>query len=112
MKSGKYDYLVRFLSPTVPWVFVKKIKAATMRYGCILQLPTLAETAQRNKHDQRLHLKGRYSPYQLNKEGNGAHGEQSDQSHSAKHHPYEQYVLSHDHNSKRLTQWYTEALVQ
>ena len=41
MKGGKYDYTVRFLFPTVPWVFVKRVKAATMRYGCILHLPTL-----------------------------------------------------------------------
>ena len=46
MKSGKYDCVVRFLSPTAPWVFVKRINA-TMRYGCILHLPTLVVITHR-----------------------------------------------------------------
>ena len=47
MKSGKYDYTVRLLFPMLPWIFVKKIKAVTMKYGCILHLLTLAGTTHR-----------------------------------------------------------------
>ena len=93
MKSGKYDYTVRFPPSIAPWVFVKRIKAATMRNGCILHLPTLAEI-------MRLHLKERSSPYQLNKERSRAHGEQSDHSHSSIIHMTS--TCSHEHTSKDL----------
>ena len=47
MKSGKYDYTVRFPFATVPWVFVKKIKAVTMKYGCISHSRTFAGSMHR-----------------------------------------------------------------
>ena len=47
MKNGKYDYTMLFLSSTAPEVFVKRIKAATMGYGCILHLPTLVVITER-----------------------------------------------------------------
>ena len=42
--DGKFEATVRFLSLTVPWVFVKKTKAATMRYGFTWHLLTIVET--------------------------------------------------------------------
>ena len=47
MKSGKYDYTERVLFPIVIWDFVKKIKAVTMKYGCISHLRTLARSMHR-----------------------------------------------------------------
>ena len=44
MKSGRYDDTVRFLFSIVPWVFVKKIKAVTMKSGCISHLQTLGRS--------------------------------------------------------------------
>ena len=74
MKSDKYDYTVRFPPPTTPWLFVKRINAATMRYGCILHLPTLVAISHP-------HLKERSSPCEQNKERSKAHREQNDHSH-------------------------------
>ena len=48
MKSCRYAYTVRSLSTAKPRVFVKRMKAATMRYGCILHLPTLVAIAHRS----------------------------------------------------------------
>ena len=44
MSDGKFEAMVRFLSLTVPWFFVEKIKAATMRYGFTWHLLTVVET--------------------------------------------------------------------
>ena len=77
MKRGKYACTVCSLSSTTLWVFVNRINAATMRFGCILHLPALVATTHR------LHLKERSAPYQRNKGRSRVHREQSDHSHNS-----------------------------
>ena len=69
MKGGKYDCTVRFLSPTVLWVIVKKMKAATMRYWMRLALADHhGDCTAAGSMISALLLKERSSLYQLNKE--------------------------------------------
>ena len=49
MQGGKYDCTVRFVSPTILSVFVKKIRAVAMKYGRISHLLALAGTLHRGR---------------------------------------------------------------
>ena len=84
MEGGKYDCTVRFPPPTVLLgIIEKRSKLPPCGIGCTWFLLTITETAPQEKHDQRLLLKERSSPDQLNKERSRAYGEQSDRSHSS-----------------------------
>ena len=94
MKSGKYDYTVH--SPFLPvlWASVQRIKAAHMRCGCTWHSLTIMVTTHREKkHDQRLLLKERSSPYQPNKERRPAHTENKATIRLRQNRPYEEHAL-------------------
>ena len=99
MKSGKYDDTVRFLFTTVPGVFVKRIKAVTMKYGCISHLQALGGST---------HLEinmisactSKKDPLRTNATKDEAENMENKATIRTRHnHPYEQYVLP-EHNSK------------
>ena len=84
MKSGKYDYTVRFLSLPSTLGLREKDQGCHHEVWKHLALANpRGDSAPPDKHDQRLHLKERSSPYQLKKETSRAHGEQSDHSDSS-----------------------------
>ena len=93
MKSGKDDYTVRFPFTTVHGVFVKRIKAATMRYGCILHLPTLVVVTHRgtNMISAYTPKKGPLRTNSTVKEA--GHTENKATIRTRRNHPYDQYVL-------------------
>ena len=102
MKSGRCDYTVCFLFPTVPWVFVKKIKAVTMKYGCISHLQTLGGS---------MHLEiNMISAYTSKKDSSRTnatkeeteHLESKATIHNHHNHPYD-LIRSHEHNPGTCT---------
>ena len=93
LKSGKYDDTVRFLFSTVPWVFVKRIEAATMRCGCILHLLTLVVITHRGTNMISAYLKASSSSYELNKGRSKSHTKNKATIRTHQNHPYDQYVL-------------------
>ena len=84
MKNGKYDYTVRFSIPHSTLVLREQDQSCCHEVWMHLALanPRGAYTPH-DKDDQRQHLKGRSSPYELNKERSRAHREQSDHSHTS-----------------------------
>ena len=92
MKGGKYDCTLRLLSPTVSWVFVEKMNAATMKCGCTRHLLTIAETMHRASMISACTSKK--DPLRTNSTRKEAgHTENKAKIRTRQKHPYEQYAL-------------------
>ena len=77
----------------VPWVFVKRIEATTVRYGCILRLPTLVVISHRGTHMISAYTSEK-DPLRTNSTKTAAgHTENKATIRTRRNHPYDQYVL-------------------
>ena len=93
MSKTTDDYAARLLFHTVPWVFVKKIKAVTMKYGCISHFLTLAGSMHREIHMISAYISKKDSLRTNTTMEKAGHMENKATTRTRHNHLYDQYVL-------------------